>query len=423
MTPTVRLREAAAARHAARAALAAALLLGAWADAPARAAGAPAFVLHTAAGKDVIGNLAGLGPDWAVRLGGAGHTPGEEVVSLRRAGSDLPSPPAGEQLVFANGDRVAGKVLNLKGDDLLFRAIDDAQKEWRVPLSALSVIRLAGGDATGRAADLRRLAAGQRRQDVVHLNNGDLLEGELTALDPDQGLRLAVGDKKVSVEADKVAAIALNTALTRRPRPKGPYGHLVLADGSRLALASAASDGEVVTGKTLFGLPVRVPLAQVVALDVYRGRAVYLSDLKPKDEQYRPYLPGDRLHYVRDGSALDGAAAGGELRLPDGTHDKGLGLRGGMRLTYDLGGGYRRFEALVGLDRTARNGSVRVGVLVDGKPRDLGGANELTWANGPRRLAVDVTGARELTLVVDFGRRGSVRDNVDWADARLVKQR
>jgi hypothetical protein len=62
-------------------------------------------------------------------------------------------------------------------------------------------------------------------------------------------------------------------------------------------------------------------------------------------------------------------------------------------------------------------------VLVDGKPRDLGGANELTWANGPRRLAVDVTGARELTLVVDFGRRGSVRDNLDWADARLVKQR
>jgi hypothetical protein len=378
------------------------------------------FVLHTAAGKDVTGALERLGPGWTVWLEGTGRVPGDEVVSLRRAATPLPSPPSGEQLVFTNGDRVAGKVVKLKGDDLFFRAGGDAPAEWRVPLSALSVIRTAA-DAGGRAADLRRVAAGQRRRDVLHLSNGDLLEGVLTAFDRDEGLRLEVGDKKVNVDADKVAAVALNTELARLPRPKGPYGHLILADGSRLALASAEADSRALTGKTVFGLPLHVPVEQVVAFDIYQGGAVYLSDLKPKDEQYRPYLPGDRVHHVRDGSALDGAPAGGDLRLRDGTHDKGLGMRSEMRLTYDLGGGYRRFEALVGLDRSARNGDVRVRVLVDGKPRDLGRSGELTWENGPRPVRLDVAGARELTLVVEFGRRGGVRDNVDWADARLIK--
>jgi hypothetical protein len=407
-------------REAAAVALALALLLGARPGTPAADATAPDFVLHTAAGKYLTGALARLGPGWAVQLEGAARVPGDAVISLRRADTPLPPAPRGAQLVFVNGDRVPGKVVKLKGDDLLFLPGGEGHPEWRVPLSALSVIRTAA-DAGGHAPDVRRLAAERRRRDVLHLTNGDLLEGVLAAFDPDEGLRLEVGDKKVNVDADKVAAVALNTELARLPRPQGAYAHLVLADGSRLALASAASDGGVLTGKTVFGLPVRVPLGRVVALDLYHGVAVYLSDLKPKDEQYRPYLPGDRLRYVRDGSALDGAPAGGELRLRDGTHDKGLGMRSTMRLTYDLGGDYRRFEALVGLDRAAGDGAVRVRVLVDGKAHEPGGPGELTWDNGPRPVRVDVTGARELTLVVEFGRRGGVRDNVDWADARLIK--
>ena len=92
------------------------------------------------------------------------------------------------------------------------------------------------------------------------------------------------------------------------------------------------------------------------------------------------------------------------------------------RLTYDLGGHYRRFEAVVGLDaRTGKRGRVRVEVLVDGKARDLGRPGELTEADGPLRVRLNVRGARELTLAVRFGRRGDVQAHVNWADARLVK--
>jgi hypothetical protein len=96
-------------------------------------------------------------------------------------------------------------------------------------------------------------------------------------------------------------------------------------------------------------------------------------------------------------------------------------MHSASRLTYDLAGGYEWFEALVGLDdRTGRQGSVRVAVLVDGRPQEAGDG-DLAGCGPPRPLRVRVAGARELTLVVRFGCRGDVQDHVDWAEARLIK--
>jgi hypothetical protein len=143
---------------------------------------------------------------------------------------------------------------------------------------------------------------------------------------------------------------------------------------------------------------------------------VYLSDLRPRDYKHTPYL-GMRWPYT-----LDASVAGHELRVGGSTYDKGIGMHSESRLTFELGGGYQWFEAWVGLDdQTGREGSAVIGVLVDGKPRDLGPAKELTGAGKPLPIRLRVAGARELTLVVLFGRHGDVQDHVDWADARLIK--
>jgi hypothetical protein len=260
-----------------------------------------------------------------------------------------------------------------------------------------------------------------RARDTVLLRNGDVLEGVLNGLD-DQAVQVEVDRKPVSVARAKVAAVALSSDLAASLKPRDAYGRLVLTDGSRVSLASAAcADGAVLTGTTLFDAPVRVPLAQVVSLALAQGRAVYLSDLEPRRFDETPYLD---LHWP---PVKDGSADGRDLRLGGGTYDKGLGLHSAARVTYDLGGRYRRFEALVGLDDRAgdeqagRQGSVRVRVLVDGKERTTGRDRALTARDGPVPVRVDVAGGRELTLVVDFGDRGGVQDRVDWADARLVK--
>ena len=79
---------------------------------------------------------------------------------------------------------------------------------------------------------------------------------------------------------------------------------------------------------------------------------------------------------------------------------------------------------LVGQDNVRRYlsvGSVRVRVLVDGRERDLSLAGELNAASPPVAVRVDLDGARELTLVVEFGSGGDVGDHVNWVGARLVK--
>lgn len=374
------------------------------------------FDLHTADGTTLTGPLLKLQADWSVSLGGPKpvQLSGAKIVSLRRTNLPMPPHPVGEHAMFSGGGRVAGTLVGLRAERLRFRA--GFGQELTVPLSLATLIWLAAPEREDDPEMLIRWLAEQRRtRDVVLLRNGDTVEGTLNEID-DKEVRVEVRGKDVRIERGKVAALALNSELTQRLRPKGAYSRLVLADGSRLGLASAASDGKTLTGKTLFGAAVSVPLEQAVALDVYQGPAVYLSDLKPKQYEHTPYL-GVRWPFVNDASI-----AGRPLRLAGSTFDKGIGLHSESKLTYELSGGYRWFTARVGLDElTGREGSARVRVLVDGKPADLGEDRELTGRDPPRNVRVPVAGAKELTLVVEFGRRGDIGDHVNWADARLLK--
>src|SRR5207248_1631106 len=109
--------------------------------------------------------------------------------------------------------------------------------------------------------------------------------------------------KEATVERTRAVAIVLASELARAVRPKGVYGRLVLANGSRLSLASARSDGWVLNAKTLLGATIQVPLAEVVELRMHQGRAIYLSDLKPIHYQHTPYL-GVAWPYRNDTSVV-----------------------------------------------------------------------------------------------------------------------
>jgi hypothetical protein len=360
-----------------------------------------------------------LGVDWTVRLGGMKpvRVVGGEVVALHRAGVPLPAYPGGEQLLLANGDRIPGRLLRLVDGRLHFAAKIGPDQELTLPLSAVAVIWLAAPAGPENPSLVRRRLKGeQRNRDAILLKNGDSVEGVLTVLD-EQALRLEVDRKVVEVKRDRVSAVALNTDLARTLRPRGPFAQLILSNGCRLSVASApCADGQTLLARTPFRAAVQVRLDQVVALNLFQARAVYLSDLKPRRYDFTPYF-GARWPFV-----VDGSVAGGDLCLGGSTYDKGLGMHSQSRLTFDLGGGFRRFEALVGLDdQSGQGGSVRVQVLVDGRPADLGWDQDLTARSGPRRVRVNVAGGRELTLVVDFGHGGDVQDHVNWGDARLVR--
>jgi hypothetical protein len=388
---------------------------------------APTFDLHTADCVTTSGSLRELGADWAMRLQGgqARRVNGAAIVSLRRRGVPLPARPGPgtRQLLLANGSRIPGTVLKIANDRLLFRPLPPVRPEndgeWELPLSMVSAVWQGSpsGTADPRAV-LRRLAGEARTRDVLLLRDGDRIEGTFKGLVRGAFRIEPEGKQAVEVRQELVAALAFNSELVSRARPRGISGHLILTGGGRLVLVSArlGANGETLRGRLPGGVSFTVPLADVAALDLRQGCAVYLSDLKPLAYQHTPFF-GVRWPYV-----LDANVANRALRLGGSVYDKGVGMHSRSRLTYDLRAGFRRFEALVGLDeRTGRGGLARIQVLVDGKPVPLGRDGELSGRDKPKSLRVDVSKGRELTLVVDFGRFGDVQGHVNWADARLIK--
>jgi hypothetical protein len=361
-----------------------------------------------------------LRTDWTLRLGPPSprSRPADAWLSLRRADLPLPPHPAEAQLLLTNGDRlpVAPVSLKLAAERLSFHSPLFVKEEARLSISTVSVLWLATPDDTEDAEPFRRrLLARARQQDTVVMRNSDVLEGVLSQLGQKR-LHIEVARRDVEVDLGKVAAVAFSSELATVPRPSGTSARLVLADGTRLTLRSAACDGETLTGTTVFDADLRVSVEQVMALELLQGRSIYLSDLKPLVYKHVPYL-GVAWPLIGDGSV-----AGGALRLAGSVYDRGLGMHSASRVTYAVPAGCRRFDALVGLDdHTGRRGSVRVGVLVDSKERNLGLKGDLTHRNSPLAVHVDVDGARELTLIVDFGAGGDIGDHVNWVDARLVK--
>lgn len=372
----------------------------------------PEFVLHSTRDDRPIGVLVRLDADGTAQVAGSAAVPGVDVVALRRR--DLPPtrfPHDRPYTLFANGDRIPGSVVDIAGDVVRLLADLGAERELRVPLSTLTAAFLTGRAAT-RASEPagRRWLAGTRKHDVVWLANGDTLAGTVSAFSDGGPLRLDSAD----VARERIDAVVFNSELARPRKVRGPYRQLVLRNGARLSVRSAALRAGELDLITVFGTTLCVPLENVVAIDTRQGRAVYLSDSSPKRYEHTPYL-GTRWTL-----GVDRSTAGSDLRLGGGTYDKGIGLHSKSRATFAVPSGTLRFEALVGLDEKAgRAGAVRITIDADGKP--IVPPFDISAADPPKELLVPMpTGAKEFTIDVDFGRGGDVQDHVDWADARFV---
>jgi glucose/arabinose dehydrogenase len=114
-----------------------------------------------------------------------------------------------------------------------------------------------------------------------------------------------------------------------------------------------------------------------------------------------------------------GADAGGPLSLRGVTFAKGLGVRAPADIRFTLNGACSVFATTVGLDDEEFGaGSVSVEIWVDGVRVVTSGL--ITGLSPAIGGSLDITGARELRLVVTDGGDGNTSDHVDWADARVT---
>lgn len=127
-------------------------------------------------------------------------------------------------------------------------------------------------------------------------------------------------------------------------------------------------------------------------------------------DQIQPNLGRETLEFnrSRDGSLL---AIGGKV------YERGLGTQATAEATYALRGGYTRFEAECGPGDEKAAGSV-FRVVADGQT--LFDSGPMRGGEAAKSISVDVSGKKELRLIVQRSAPGETTEPASWAEARLT---
>ena len=288
--------------------------------------------------------------------------------------------------------------------------------ELDVPLERLAAFHLVTTDAKEAAEAFSKRVEDRGAEDLLLARTK---EGEVVAI---AGvLEGTEGDRLQFRYRDQTRTIPLQgvegVLLASRPESPGPDDLLpsfkmasgLVVDGRWTAIEATAWKVEAPWGQEL-----KLPPTDVLGVRFRGGEMVYLSDLEPSRVVERPYF-GALLPWRKDVNLR-----GKPLKIEEKTYAHGLAVHSLCDLTYDLGGGFATFEAVVGFDDEAL-GRGRVDCRVFADDREIYAAPDLRADEHPVALSLPVEGARSLRLVVDYGPTQNVGDRVIWADARLYR--
>lgn len=366
-------------------------------------------------GRELIGSLTDFTSDG---LSVKGRTSGD--VALRdviRVDFDTrqTAPVPGRNLVLlANGDRLVVDVFTADDVQLTVRFSDYPQiARFQIPLEMIRGIAWELPlDRATRLRTVSQILDHSQKADAIVLKNGNTVSGEFLDM-PEGKIRLETAAGPLELELPALRSLAFNPELIDFPK-RSDIGFVVtLDDGSRFTASQVSvTANKVLNCRAAFGKEFFTSVEHVVSLQILGSRAIYLSDLKPLEYKFTPFLS------LKWPLRSDRNVTGGWLRLGDREYTKGLGTHSQCSVSYALDGRYREFRATVGLDDNAVGGNAIARVLVDGRARFT--SKPLTGKESVTIRDVDLTGAQRLSLVVDFGDRGDVQDHVNWCDALLV---
>lgn len=319
-------------------------------------------------------------------------------------------------VVLATDERIHGRSLEI-GDDLLkFKLLTGP--ELKIPLADVRGVWLGDDKSEHRktfdeklkhagATDWALLIGRENDKEVASV------EGSIQGIEDDK-LVFQVAD-----DARKKVAMKRVLGLVMAAHPVAPRGEIFsqtfeLASGDKISGQLAGVKPDVLDIHTLWGTDVQLPRGEVRSITCRGGRATYLSDLEPVSVDEVSYF-GHRQLYHRDKGL-----AGGPLVLHGMTYRKGLAVHSRCVLTYPLDGRYELFQARLGFEEGAPiGGSIACRVLADDREVYANPAFRLDAQ--PVSLKLELAGAKQLVLEVDFGETEDVGDRIVWAAARVVR--
>ncbi len=363
------------------------------------------------------------------------NVPAEDIVEIASTAVPTRPRPAGPlRIVLTSGDILVGAATPAGQDQLGLRS--PSLGPLVIPLDQIDAIL-----AVTRQKYLPAIRPETTGADLMIRAGGDRLTGLLTRLTADQVV-FTVDGKEVTVPTRELAGVYLTRVKPPPPLPRTLLATVTTLDGSVVTGTMEEAGGKGLLLRTLYPgteadarRAVRIPLKEFAFLYFRNGRCVYLSDLRPAKVEERALVepadpaPGDPLAvfpfpWQRDRTVDPERPR--PLTLRGRVHRKGLGVHAYCALTYDLGGTYKRFFALAGVDDETigrgpdgRGGNVVFEVWVDG--RKLYNSGPVGARDEPREIDVPIEGAKTIKLVVDYGENYDLLDHADWAGARLIR--
>ena len=391
-------------------------------------AAGPSVEVATLKGESHVGAIEKLtGDEIVLKTPTGGMTiPAAELLSLRvpATGAAPANIEAAAEVRLVDGSRL--RVTGFVTDAASATVEHPQLGSLKLPLSVVQSVRFAAADAKVDAA-WNQLLDKTPKKDQVAVRKGDVLDhldGVIGSLD-EASLKFQLDGDEIPVKRERIFGLIY---AKRENLANKALAAVDLVSGDRLAARSVSFEQETWKVKLASGAEVSVPQAQVATIDFSLGKIAYLSNLEPRDVQYTPQY--DFMFEYRK----DRMVHGGPLSVGNKTYAKGLGLHSRTLLKYRIGGDYRRFQTIMGIDDSLRVGG-DVDVVIKGDGRTLfkgpvsihergkpGSANATEQKlMQPVKLDLDVTGVVELEFLVDFGEQQEIGDCLDLADAKVVK--
>ena len=329
--------------------------------------------------------------------------------------------PASILCLTNSGDKIFGTILGPTGEEDGVKIDTRAFGEMDIPFEQLKTVRF----LANKYYWPKTFPNTTGRNDLLVTKSNDHAEGTINLIQKDHidyySKRLRT-DKKLSFS--NISLLFFMDPPEDPPAPpKTLFSILHTKDGSALQGHLHSLENGKLHFTTLHGNEIKISTSMMAALYFRNGKVIYLSDIPPSEVD-------ENANFIRpiEGHPLasdlvypwkkDQSAAGSPLVIQGTEFQKGIGVRAYSSLRYDLETPFRRFQASVGIDDALPGGDVQFEIWVNDK---LAFQTRARAGETAQTIDLDLSGAKQIRLVVDFGHNANVGDFADWGAARLIK--
>lgn len=334
----------------------------------------------------------------------------ENVLTVQIAGREatIDTQPAGQAVTLTDGSLIHASSASFDGNE--FQISSKLWGDLTGDAKNLHHIRFVEADPT-TTAKWNDILARDTKQDMLVIRKEDsidFIEGIIGKID-EKAVYFVLDGEEIPVDLAKVFGVVLKRAIA----PGKTIGELLMTNKDRLSLTRLSLAENLLGLTTGTGIQLSGTLEQVDLIDFRQGRLVYLSELEPRTYEYTPFF--DEQWHMRRDENFDQRP----IRLGSRTFARGLCIHSKTLLRYRMAGEYRRFQAVMGIEQlVGKNGNVRVVIRAD---NDVLYEGDVDGKDAPVPLDFEVSGKRDLEILVDYGAGTAIYDHLALAGARLVK--